>query len=110
MEQEEIKVRPVRYVKVEKVNPNGWKEKRRKILLNNEVSRFKIVFKDNFVTFIISALGLVAALSWNDAVRTTIDTLFPSQANLIYKYYAAIVVTIISITATFFLSKLKPEK
>ncbi len=104
---EEIKVKPV---KIEKPKPNVWKEKRRRLILNHEVSKFKTVFRENFITLIVSSMGLVAALSWNDAVRTTIDTLFPSQANLIYKYYAAIVVTIISITATFFLSKLKSEK
>ena len=105
--QEEIKVKAV---KTDNPKPNQWKERRRSLILNHEVSRFRRVFQENFITLIVSALGLVAALTWNDAVKTTIETLIPAQANLVYKYYAAIVVTIIAVTITYFLSKLKPSK
>ena len=104
---EEIRVKAV---KVERPKPNAWKERSRSMIINHEVSRFRRVFQENFITLIVSALGLVAALTWNDAVKTTIETLIPSQANLAYKYYAAIIVTIIAVTITYFLSKLKPQK
>ena len=100
----------VKKVEIEKPKPNVWKERRRSMIINHEVSRFRKVFQENFITLIVSALGLVAALTWNDAVKTTIETLIPAQANLIYKYYAAIIVTIIAVSITFFLSKLKPQK
>jgi glutathionyl-hydroquinone reductase len=90
--------------------PADWKQQKRNIILNNEVSKFTKAFRENFVTLIISALGLVAALSWNDAIKTTIDTFFPSVGNVIYKYYVAIIVTIISVVITYFLSRMKPKQ
>jgi len=86
-----------------------WKQQRRNMIINNEVSKFTKAFRENFATLIISALGLVAALSWNDALKATIDTLFPSVGNLIYKFYVAIIVTIVSVVITYFISKLKPK-
>jgi len=87
----------------------NWKQQKRSLIINHEVSKFTKAFRENFATLIISALGLVAALSWNDAIKTTIDTLFPSVGNVIYKYYVAIIVTIISVVITYFISKLKPK-
>ena len=86
-----------------------WKQQKRSLIINHEVSKFTKAFRENFATLIISALGLVAALSWNDAIKTTIDTLFPSVGNVIYKYYVAITVTVISVVITYFISKLKPK-
>jgi len=86
-----------------------WKQQKRKLIINHEFSKFTKAFRENFATLIISALGLVAALSWNDAIKSTIDTLFPSVGNVIYKYYVAIIVTIISVVITYFISKLKPK-
>jgi hypothetical protein len=40
--------------------------------MKKEVSNFTRTFRDSFVTFIVSALGLVAALSWNDAIKSAI--------------------------------------
>ena len=77
--------------------------------MNHEVSKFTKVFRENFATLIISALGLVAALSWNDAIKSAIDKLFPSNSNIIYKFYIAIVITIVSVIITFFISKIKPK-
>ena len=87
-----------------------WKLHRRSLMINHEVSQFTKTFRDNFTTLFISALGLVAALTWNDAIKEAINTLLPDQKTLVYKFYVAVVVTVISITATYFLSKLKTEK
>jgi len=89
--------------------PNEWKQQKRNMIINHEVSKFTKAFRENFATLIISALGLVAALSWNDAIKTAIDTLFPTTGNLIYKFYVAIIVTVISVVITYFISKLKPK-
>ena len=89
--------------------PNEWKIQKRKMIINHEVSKFTKAFRENFATLIISALGLVAALSWNDAIKAAIDTLFPTTSNIIYKFYVAIVVTLISVVITYFISKIKPK-
>jgi hypothetical protein len=86
-----------------------WRQQKRSLIINHEVSKFTKAFRENFATLIISALGLVAALSWNDAIKTTIDTLFQSTGNLIYKFYVAIIVTVISVVITYFISKIKPK-
>jgi len=91
------------------LKPKDWKQQKRSLIINHEVSKFTKAFRENFATLIISALGLVAALSWNDAIKTTIDTLFPAEKNIIYKYYVAAVVTAISVIITYFISKLKPK-
>jgi hypothetical protein len=88
----------------------NWKDQRRGMAINHEVKKFTVAFRENFVTLIISALGLVAALSWNDAIKTSIDTLFPAQGNLIYKFYVAIMVTVISVIITYFLSRAKNKQ
>ena len=87
----------------------SWRQQRRSMIINHEVSKFTRAFRENFATLIISALGLVAALSWNDAIKSTIDTLFPSVGNLVYKFYVAITVTVVSVIITYFISKLKPK-
>ena len=84
-----------------------WREQKRSIILNNEVSKFKKAFKENFITLIVSALGLVAALSWNDAIKSAIDTLFPSESDIVYKFYVAIIVTVLAVVITYFLSRIK---
>jgi hypothetical protein len=86
--------------------PKDWKFHRRNMILNHEIKRFTKTFRENFVTLIVSALGLVAALTWNEAIKYWIDTVFPEKT-VAYRFYVAFVVTIISITFTYFISKLK---
>ncbi len=93
---------PVKYSK-----PINWKQQKRKMIINHEVSKFTKAFRENFITLIVSALGLVSALSWNDAIKSAINTLFPSNSDLIYKFYVAIAVTIIAVIITYFLSRIR---
>ena len=92
------------------IKSKGWRAKRRSMIINGEVSKFTKTFRNNFTTLLISALGLVAALSWNEAIKETVITLIPGEKTLVYKYYIAITITMISVTFTYFLSKLKSEK
>ena len=84
-----------------------WKERRRRLIINNEVSKFTKAFKENFITLIVSAMGLVAALSWNDAIKSAIAALFPTESDVVYKFYVAVTVTIIAVVITYFLSRIK---
>jgi hypothetical protein len=96
----------IRNVKIVEAKPS-WRHEKRKMLINHEVSKFTKTFRDSFVTFIASALGLVAGLTWNEAIKTTIDTLFPTTGNLIYKFVVAFIVTAVAIVLTYFISKIK---
>jgi hypothetical protein len=92
------------------VDPLDWRSRKRTMILNSEVSKFTKAFKENFATLIISALGVVAALSWNDAIKAAIDAFFPSTGNLVYKFYVAIMVTVLSVIITYFLSRIKNKQ
>ncbi len=86
-----------------------WKNQSRGLTIGRELQEFRRVFKDNFVTLIVSAFGVVAALSWNEALKEAIFVFFPEKGNLIVKGYTAIAITIFSIFVTYLLSKLKTK-
>ena len=86
---------------------NGdWKTHSRNLTIRNEVSKFTKSSRETFIALMISALGLVAALSWNDAIRSWIDIMFPEKT-VLYKFISAIVVTIFTISMTYVITKLK---
>lgn len=89
--------------------PN-WRHQSTQLAIGKELGEFKRVFKDNFVTLIVSAFGVVAALSWNEAIKEAIFVFFPEKGNLIVKTYTALTITVISIFVTYLLSKLKTQK
>lgn len=52
--------------------------------------------KNQAVTYILGALGLVAGLAWNDAIKTLIDFLFPLDKNgIIIKFIYAVIITVV---------------
>ncbi|HLD85545.1 MAG TPA: DUF5654 family protein [archaeon] len=48
-------------------------------------------------TAILSALGFVLALFWNDAIKSAIEILFPTRETVLAKLIAAVIVTVIVI-------------
>ncbi|MBI4018056.1 MAG: hypothetical protein HY368_00420 [Candidatus Aenigmarchaeota archaeon] len=57
------------------------------------------------VTSIITALGFVVGLFWNDAIRAGIETVIPIRERLSAKFMAALIVTIFSIVGVWALIK-----
>ncbi len=52
--------------------------------------------KEQTTGYITAALGLVAGLAWNDAIKTLISTLLPlSKTGIIAQFIYAIVVTLV---------------
>ncbi len=86
-----------------------WKNKSRRMTIHNEFRQFRKVFKENFITLIISAFGVVAALSWNEAIKEAVLGLFPTQGPLVSKVFSALAITVISIFVTYLLSKMKTQ-
>jgi len=95
---------------VSNITRSDWKNQSRGLTIGREIEEFKRVFKDNFVTLIVSAFGVVAALSWNEAIKEAIFVFFPAKGDLIVKSYTAVAITIISIFVAYLLSKLKTQK
>lgn len=99
-----------RFKVVSEIAKPNWKNQSRGLTIGRELQEFKRVFKDNFVTLIVSAFGVVAALSWNDAIKEVVLGLFPTKGPLFAKLYSAVAITVIAIVVTYLLSKLKTEK
>lgn len=67
--------------------------------------------KEKTVGYILAALGLVAGLAWNEAIKSLIDQLFPNLGGgVLIKFMYAILITIIIVIATIYLLRLTQDK
>lgn len=74
---------------------------------NNNDKSFGDHMKEKAVGYITAALGLVAGLAWNDAIKTLIDSTFPMQrSGLMAKFIYASVITIVVVVVGFYLARL----
>jgi len=64
---------------------------------------------ENIKILLSSALGLVAALAWNEAIKELIKIIFPegSASSLIFKFLYAIAITLFAVGFIFYLSRLE---
>jgi hypothetical protein len=60
----------------------------------------------SMITLASAALGLVAALAWNDAIKETINRFIGSDDSLTSKYIYAIVATIIAVIVVLGLTRI----
>ena len=65
--------------------------------------------RDQILTLVAGAFAFVAAFFWNDAIKSWIEAVVPPGDSLIYKFYVAIIVTIIAAIVLYFISKMKKE-
>ena len=66
-------------------------------------------FKKQIVTLLTAAFGFVAALSWNDAIKSMITTFIPQQNAWPYMVLNAVVVTVIVVLALYAISRYTKE-
>ena len=78
--------------------------------IKNEIKEIKKELKEKTLTFILGGFGLVAALAWNEAIKTLFETFFPKESALIGKFIYAIIVTIIVVLASSQLTKISQQK
>jgi hypothetical protein len=69
------------------------KEKEEVEQIKLEVLEQKVI--DKILTLVMSALGFVAALAWNDAIQTTFQVIFGEQNKIWAKFIYAIILTTI---------------
>ena len=70
-------------------------------------------FKQQIVGYVTAALGLVAGLAWNDAVRSLIDDLFPivaGKGSIWLKFGYAAIITLVVFLVGYYLLKLTEPK
>ena len=66
---------------------------------------FKLQFINTFSALITAAFGLVAALAWNEAIKTAIAEVLGNDGTLLAMLIYAVIVTVIAVIAIFFISK-----
>ena len=84
-----------------------------KEVLKNSIKKIeetKREFKEKTITLILGGFGLVAALAWNEAIKSLFEALFPKKNELIGKFIYAIIVTIIVVIASLHLRKISEKK
>lgn len=75
-----------------------------KVNLKNEI-------KGQTIGYIVAALGLVAGLAWNEAIKALIEQLFPlSQNSVLAKFLYAILVTILVVIVTSYVVRVFKKK
>ncbi|OQX71111.1 hypothetical protein B6D52_02665 [Candidatus Parcubacteria bacterium 4484_255] len=66
--------------------------------------------QEKTITLILGGFGLVAALAWNEAIKSLFEELFEKSGTLISKFVYAILVTIIVVIVSMQLKKISKKK
>lgn len=75
-----------------------------------ETKEIKQQIKHKTIEYIGTALGLVAALAWNDAIKSIIDYFFITGNGVIAKLVYAILISVLVITVTYYLVQIEKKK
>jgi len=75
-----------------------------------ETEKIKKQIKHKMIEYIGAALGLVAALAWNDAIKSIIDYWFITGNGVIAKLIYAVLISILVITVTYYLVQIEKKK
>lgn len=86
---------------------NDWRMHSRGMSLHHEVDRFARKTKDNFITLVITIVGMATALTWNEVVKTLIGIFFPDRSALYAQVYVAVIATIFTLIATYAISRMR---
>jgi len=87
---------------------NGWRSESRSLVLKNELQRFRKSFRQNFVTLMISSLGLLVALTWSEFWKSWVLTL-SAEDTLSAKFYVALSMTLLAVVLTYLFSRMKGQ-
>lgn len=73
--------------------------------------QLKKEIKERSMGYIVAALGVVAGLAWNEAIKGLIDYLFPLSTNsIVAKFIYALLMTLVVVVFTVYLSRLLLKK
>jgi uncharacterized membrane protein len=74
--------------------------------LAGNIEKTKKEFKETSVTLILGGFGLVAALAWNEAIKSLVETFFQKNSELMGKFIYAIIVTVVVVIISARLKKI----
>ncbi|MCX7589982.1 MAG: DUF5654 family protein [Patescibacteria group bacterium] len=79
--------------------------------IKKETENIRNEAREKILGYLMTALGLVAAFAWNDAVKSLIESLFPfSNSAILAKFIYALFITLIVVIASVYLNKLFNKK
>lgn len=79
--------------------------------LNEERKKVTGEVRERLLGYLVGALGLVAGLAWNDAIRAFIEYAFPlNKDSLTMKFIYAIIITLVIVIATVYLTRFLKKK
>ncbi|HPV70313.1 MAG TPA: DUF5654 family protein [Candidatus Magasanikbacteria bacterium] len=75
--------------------------------LHNDLRR---ELREKTIGYIVAALGLVAGLAWNDAIKSVIEFFYPLNENTLWaKLVYAVLITGIIVLVSYFLLRLSKK-
>jgi hypothetical protein len=81
------------------------------IMPAKESKSVKQEVRNKVVTYITTAIGLIAGLAWNDAIKELIENLFPVSKNTILaKIFYALIITILLAVVSVYLARLSSKE
>ena len=78
--------------------------------IKEEIEQTKRALKEKTTTLIIGGFGLVAALAWNEAIKSLFDVYFKESNGLIGKFIYALMITVIVVIVSIRLGKFPKKK
>jgi len=75
-----------------------------------KVRKTSTAVQEKTITLILGGFGLVAALAWNEAIKSLFETLLKNKGSLIGKFTYAVIVTMIVVIVSIQLPKLSRKK
>jgi hypothetical protein len=80
----------------------------KKELSKKEEEKLHVFFVEKVITLMTGAMGLVAALAWNDAIRKLFERVFGTQGSgdITAMFIYAIIITTAVVVATYRLSRI----
>ena len=79
--------------------------------LKSHGGELRAEIQEKTLTYAIAAMGLVAGLAWNDAIKASIDFWFPLKENsLMAKFIYALAITVLVVIFTVYLMKILGKK
>lgn len=84
-----------------------WRTASRNMSIQKEVNMFARKTRENFVTLLISIVGMATAITWNEVVRYIIDVFFHERSLFMAKVSVAVIVTLVALVLTYMISRAK---
>jgi len=78
--------------------------------IKDGIEKTRREFEEKTITLILGGFGLVAALAWNEAIKSLFETFFKKNSELIGKFVYAIIVTVVVVIISIRLQKISKKR